>query len=608
MAREASALSALGLLLLSLPAGASAQTRETPSLGGFVSVGAGLVQPTDFNLVGTVSDEVDRNEFASAYRGTRSPIFDIGGGVLLRRRFAIGAAVSRHVSTQPGTLTVTLTHPKVHPALTAQTESEPLDRTERAVHLQAGYLVPVGSRWSLMLFGGPSHVSVRHDLIADLDFEEDFNSVAGQWSILGPVVEVGEAKASAWGYHVGTDVSYRLFSLLEVGALVRYTRATVDLESPIQSRISDRRVTEGVTAGGLEMTGGVRFRFAKATRGGASSGRRAGGWEVEMHAGGAFGNNPGSTTALPGVGVPFTTFDGFPSRTVASWYFGDGAEVFSQNSATRGQGARISPLDPAFATSSVKTKAAGAFGVRVGRPLTPRLTAEFSLDVANGSMALTDVASATIESSRSSFQTGFETLLGSSNAITDQASRIVTSTSTIEDAAGAQIIATGALKINLLRGRRFTPYVTVGGGVLSQTGDLPKVTLVGDYQFTSATNKPFRQTDTVDFRFTSRRAPVMLLGGGFTQALSARSGLRADFRVHLGPDKAKVLLNANAVTIPGVSMSTFKFDGTPAIQIDTTGERFSTLSTPLFDQDFEVAAGRGIRTLGSVTLGYFWQF
>ena len=566
------------------------------------------MQPTDFKLTGTVSDGVDRAEFVSMYPVQRRPTFDIGGGVLLRRRFAIGMAVSRFANTQPGTLTVTLTHPAFHPPITGSVDSGPLKHTETSVHLQMGYLVPLGSRVSFTLFGGPSHVRVTQGLITNLDFEEDIDPFTRRWYILGPVVDAGdEKKASAWGYHIGSDISYRLSSVAGVGALVRYTRATVNLENPIQSRIEDARVTEGVTAGGVEITGGVRLRLGQSPGGQRKSGRGVGGWEVEVHAGGAFGTAPSGTTVLPDVGFPFTTFDGFQSRTVASWYFGEGAALFTQNAANRGQKTGISPLDPAFATSSVKAGPGGAFGMRIGRPLTPRLTAEFNLDVAMGGLALTDAARATIESSRSSFGNGFETLLGS------QPTRSVASTVAIDDDTGGQIVATGALRVNLLRDRRFTPYVTAGGGVLSQSGNLPGAALTGDYRFTSASGTVYHQTDNVDFRFASRKTFVMVTGGGIRRALSTHSGLRVDARAHFGPNRVKTLLNANPVTVPftGVPANTIRFIGDPpepAIQISSTGVRLSTLGAERPDADFQVATGSGIRTLASVTLGYFWLF
>src|SRR5690349_11196250 len=59
-------------------------------------------------------------------------------------------------------------------------------------------------------------------------------------------------------------------------------------------------------------------------------------WEIEAHWGGAFANAPAGATALPNVGVPFTTFTGFPSRTIPSWYFGDGAALANERAAIGG--------------------------------------------------------------------------------------------------------------------------------------------------------------------------------------------------------------------------------------------------------------------------------
>ncbi len=78
---------------------------------------------------------------------------------------------------------------------------------------------------------------------------------------------------------------------------------------------------------------------------------RASGWEVEVYGGGAFGTTPRGDTTPPPVGTPFTTFNGLPSRTVASWYFGDGTALFNEfAAAARGEaGGRASRPPPAKA-------------------------------------------------------------------------------------------------------------------------------------------------------------------------------------------------------------------------------------------------------------------
>ena len=43
--------------------------------------------------------------------------------------------------------------------------------------------------------------------------------------------------------------------------LLRYSRATLDLENPPQSLVDDRTTTDPFKVGGVRVTGGVRVRF-----------------------------------------------------------------------------------------------------------------------------------------------------------------------------------------------------------------------------------------------------------------------------------------------------------------------------------------------------------
>ena len=63
-----------------------------------------------------------------------------------------------------------------------------------------------------------------------------------------------KATGSAAAFNVGADVIWMLGKTVGVGGLVRYSRATVDLDSP-----DNRTVT--VDAGGLYAGGGLRLLF-----------------------------------------------------------------------------------------------------------------------------------------------------------------------------------------------------------------------------------------------------------------------------------------------------------------------------------------------------------
>ena len=247
-------------------AGATAPaTAQTPKpVEVFVSLNAGLTQPatTTLSRSTVMVDPPDRNEVTTEMTAGSGPSFDVGGGLLLRRQFFVGVAGSRFSDAQPATVAISASHPQFHPTLTASGETEDLERSESRVDLQFGYVVPNTGKFQVLLFGGPSRFSVSQEMVADFQLSEVFDPGTRTFRLVGPSdFEITKEKASGWGYHLGVDAGYMFTPKVGVGALVKYSRATLDLGDPIESTIEDRTVTKEFDAGGLQVAGGIRFRF-----------------------------------------------------------------------------------------------------------------------------------------------------------------------------------------------------------------------------------------------------------------------------------------------------------------------------------------------------------
>ena len=324
-------------------------------------------------------------------------------------------------------------------------------------------------------------------------------------------------------------------------------------------------------------------------------------WEIDFHTGAAWGNAPGGTTTLPSPGSTFPMFNGLQTRSVRSWYFGDGSALLNAHMSSLNQSARITPLDSALTTSSVKPGTAAPFGIRISRALKPRVRLEFAFD-AQGSVGLTDDAVNAAQATRSSFQTVFDARLtqGLFN-------RSVTSQLDTTDG-GRQLLMTGALTFDVGQVGRMRPYVLIGGGPMMFTGDDATMTLSGDYRFTSGSGTPYRQTDTLTVRFHADTVFATVLGAGFKWPLNERSGISVDFRALFAPNPMKVLLNWNPTTIPGSPVNTIALAGTPGIQISTSGQFQSTLGYQRAEEDIEVATGEGTRRQASLSIGYYRRF
>ncbi len=200
------------------------------------------------------------------------------------------------------------------------------------------------------------------------------------------------------------------------------------------------------------------------------------------------------------------------------------------------------PLDPVLAGPLGEHRGGGSVGVRVSRVLTPRVTAELSVDYGFATLRITPANGEAIETTRASFiQAWRGVILFNRNRVLNS----LTSTATLADGSARRLFTSGAVNINLTTSGALIPYVTVGAGVASMTGDLPSATLNGNYQFRLGSGPPVDETDTVTVHDArTRHALAGVLGGGVKYHVSSRWGLRFDARVALSKAAANTELNA----------------------------------------------------------------
>jgi hypothetical protein len=330
-------------------------------------------------------------------------------------------------------------------------------------------------------------------------------------------------------------------------------------------------------------------------------------WQVEFHGGSSMTGGVGSGTAIGEfpVGSPLSSGFWTESRAVSSWYFGDGARLLNEVNAVFGVAATMTPLDAALTSVPIRHQTGAAFGVRVSRDLTPRISPELSVGYARTALTFTDSAIASIEAARSSFIPAWTGLL-ETGPTTD---RKVTSTSEIERGSGHEISVTGGLKVRLRRAGRLMPYVSAGAGALFHRGTAPSATLKGDYGFRVAGFFPLNERDAVTLRVQNKDTRfICVLGGGFEYAVSRRTGIRGDLRVHLSENSVATLVSATPSVVtqgPAFAIST----GTrPSIQFSNEPSNWpSSLSGPAV-ADLRTFSGTGMQALTNISVGYFVRF
>ena len=361
----------------------------------------------------------------------------------------------------------------------------------------------------------------------------------------------------------------------------------------------------------------------------------SGKWEIEFHGGGMLPTNPtAGTVSLPGPGAVVFSPSNVPAigpaihatRLQSSWYFGDGASLFNGLADTlvaTGQAVfpgRITTLDPVLGRSLGAERRGGNIGARISRVLTPRLTAELSVDYSLARLEITQANRDAIEATRASFIPAFTGLLVPSGLAinVNRVLNSVTSTAALDPGSGHQLLTSGALLINLRTSGDVIPFATVGVRLISTIGRMPSATLAGSYQFVSV-GAPMNESDSVtvrDARDANTAAGV--LGGGVKYYVSPRWGIRLDARVSLSKNTARTTLDATPnVVMGGLPAGRFLFLAPTTIMfsnstLPVTGQGVtvagsSTLTGPALT-GVRTFSGSGVSSHTNLAAGVFWRF
>jgi hypothetical protein len=185
------------------------------------------------------------------YDNDSGTFFDGGVGVRLWKGLAAGIAVSYFTKDNPAQVEARIPHPffDAQPREVAG-EATGLTRTDTVVHVQAMYLLDPAGPLRMVLFGGPSFFRVEQDIVTGIRYAEEYPYDTATFTS----ADTETADASTVGFHVGADVMWMFHRNVGIGGLVRFSRASLDLDTP------DNR-TIGADAGGFQGGGGIRIVF-----------------------------------------------------------------------------------------------------------------------------------------------------------------------------------------------------------------------------------------------------------------------------------------------------------------------------------------------------------
>jgi opacity protein-like surface antigen len=339
-------------------------------------------------------------------------------------------------------------------------------------------------------------------------------------------------------------------------------------------------------------------------------------WEVEVHGGSVISPEiPSGSSSLPPPGTTFDIGAGFQSRSVSSWFVGDGAQLLNGVAAAFESlsgiaGARITPLDAVANNPLADRKGGASIGFRVGRRITARLVAEFNFDYASAPFEERASARSGLTSTSASFGPTFSPILSPSFFFVG-ANPTATSGLEVDDG-GREITYTGTVRFEFPTRGRFTPYVAGGAGVTQLKGDGPAATVDGGFSYLLAGIGPYEEHDTVALTQTFDESVFIgVFGGGVNIALNGRSGIRVDARVHMGSTTDRVEMDASPRVVPGSPRFWLASSTNPSISFNSMPQPSpfppSSLSGPPI-VDFTTFEASGVRSQFLWGVGYYFRF
>jgi Outer membrane protein beta-barrel domain len=233
----------MAMLVAAAAANANAQTQPPPASLGFVNVSFGS-QPVSRDASTNQSFPLygETATFTTVQENGSGAVFDITGGYRIRPSFGVAIGFSNFSNTTDASLASSIPNPLIfdQPLAATATVSD-LEHSERGIHLQAVWFLPVSDKIDVALSVGPSFIMVSQDLVTSLD-------VPAGTQTGNPVVTT--EKETGIGINVGFDGAYMVTRNFGAGIFLRYAGAKVDLPT-----VAD------LSVGGFQVGAGVRVRF-----------------------------------------------------------------------------------------------------------------------------------------------------------------------------------------------------------------------------------------------------------------------------------------------------------------------------------------------------------
>lgn len=231
-------------------ADASAKPPRRPV--GFVAVDGGMLATTSRTTAAVTYKLYGEDaRLQATYETKAAPLLGARAGIRVWRGFTVGAGVSLLSRNAGAPIAAKLPHPFYFQRLRdVEGTASDVEHKQTVIYAEIGYLVPVSPRFDLTLFAGPAFFDVTQEVAVKVQFTESYPFDTARFT----GVESASKQANATGFTVGADFAWRPARTIGVGALIRYSRATVSI-SPVTGQ------SFTLDLGGLHTLAGVRLRF-----------------------------------------------------------------------------------------------------------------------------------------------------------------------------------------------------------------------------------------------------------------------------------------------------------------------------------------------------------
>lgn len=183
----------------------------------------------------------ERAIIGTSHKVGSAGLFDVSGGYRVWRDLSIGLGFSYAGGSAEAEMTAGVPHPLFHDRRVETKQTVDVKHSEKAVHLQAIWTIPVTDKMDASFSVGPSFINASQELVTGITVTPGTQNATP---------ELEKQSDTAKGFNIGADLSYLLSPRYGVGGFIRYVGGSVGLPS-----------VEDLKLGGFQFGGGARFRF-----------------------------------------------------------------------------------------------------------------------------------------------------------------------------------------------------------------------------------------------------------------------------------------------------------------------------------------------------------